>query len=98
VIDESAQPAHPRTLPARERRRAAALTAAERVIAAAGPGQLETIADRLQALAIAARMARRPKEEQAARKALALAERRLADMRNNSGPVSGFAQYPDFAP
>jgi hypothetical protein len=83
---------------ARERRRAAALAAAERAIAAATLEQLETIADRLQALAIAARMAKRPREEQAARRALALAERRLRAMRNNSGAISTPAQYPDSAP
>jgi len=83
---------------AKERRRAAALAAAERAIATATLGQLEGIAERLQALAIAARMAKRPREERAARKALALAERRLAAMRKNSGQNSGSAQFRDSAP
>jgi hypothetical protein len=87
----------PPALSAKERRRAAALAAAERVIAAAGTGQLEAIVERLLAFTIAARMAKRPREEQAARKALALAERRLAAMRNHSGAFSAFAQYPDSA-
>jgi hypothetical protein len=95
VTDESAQPAHPRTLPARERRRAAALAATERAISVATLGQLEEIAERLLTLAIAARMAKRPREEQAARRVLALAERRLADLRNNSGAVSALAQFGD---
>lgn len=66
---------------AKERRRAAAVAAAERAIATATPEQLQEIAERLLSLAIAARIAKRPKEEQAARKALALAEARLAELR-----------------
>ncbi|MGE4172758.1 MAG: hypothetical protein AB7F41_09800 [Methylocystis sp.] len=66
---------------AKERRRAAALAATERAISVATPEQLQAIAERLLALAIAARMAKRPREEQAARNVLALAERRLAELR-----------------
>jgi hypothetical protein len=70
----------PSALSARERRRAAALAATERVIAAAG-GQLETLVERLLSLAITARRAKRPREEQAAARMLALAETRPAELR-----------------
>jgi hypothetical protein len=93
----AAKPQTP-ALSARERRRAAALAAAEHAISGATLDQLEAIAGRLLSLAIAARIAKRPREEQAARKALALAERRLADLRNNPGAISEFAQIPNFAP
>jgi L-2-hydroxyglutarate oxidase LhgO len=66
---------------AKERRRAAALAAAETAITTATLDQLEGVVERLQAFTIAARMARRPREEQAAKKALALAERRLGELR-----------------
>ncbi len=66
---------------AKERRRAAALAAAEHAITTATPEQLDGVVERLHAFAIAARMAKRPREEQAARRVLALAERRLAELR-----------------
>lgn len=74
----SPPPASPSS--AKERRRAAALAAAEHAITTATLDQLQEIVERLLGLTIAARMAKRPREEQAARKALALAERRLAEV------------------
>jgi hypothetical protein len=73
----------------KERRRAAALAATERAISVATLDQLEAIAERLQAFTITARMAKRPREEQAARNALAIAERQLAELRAGATDILG---------